>query len=102
MAKRAPKGWHKEDIKAEIRKTGITLTDLALENGLCASACRVALTQPLYAGEQAIADHLGLPAPALWPDRYDEQGMPLHPRVRSRLQRTRVHNKGERQKQEAA
>ncbi|WP_148213403.1 helix-turn-helix domain-containing protein [Rhodospirillum centenum] len=42
MAKRRPKGWHKEDIKAAIRKRGTTVTDLALSNGLGSSTCRVA------------------------------------------------------------
>lgn len=102
MGKQPTKSWHKEDIKAEIRKRGYTLTDLALDKGLFSNAVRTALIQPCYPGEQAIAECLGIPASRLWPERYDEQGTPLHPRVRSRLKRSREAGNRHRQKGEAA
>ncbi|WP_041786063.1 helix-turn-helix domain-containing protein [Rhodospirillum centenum] len=102
MAKRRPKGWHKEDIKAAIRKRGTTVTDLALSNGLGSSTCRVALNTPCFTGEQVIAEFLGVPAQVLWPDRYEPDGTPRHPRVRNRLKGIRNQNECERQEARAA
>ena len=76
------KGWHPEDIRAEVRKKGGTLTNLALSNGLSESACRVALTRRGFFAEQIIARFIDVPAKTLWPDRYDRDGNPLHPYVR--------------------
>ncbi|WP_373565595.1 helix-turn-helix domain-containing protein, partial [Staphylococcus aureus] len=39
-------GWHKEDIKAAIRKRGITMNELARERGLPPSTVRNALARP--------------------------------------------------------
>ncbi len=64
------RGWHKEDIKAAIRKRGVTLKQLALDNGLHPAATRDALRQPLTSAEIVIADFLGVPAADLWPERY--------------------------------
>lgn len=85
------RGWHPENIKAEVRKRGTTLTQLALDNGLYESACRIALRHPCYVGEQAIAAFLGKPASALWPSRYNSDGTPRHPRAgaQDRADRTR-------------
>jgi len=69
------KGWHPEDIKAAIRKTGITLTDLSLRHNLGGCTVRAAI---LYnycpAGERVIIDYLGVSPHKLWPERYDEHG----------------------------
>jgi len=75
-------GWHREDIKAAIRKRGITVTELSELNGLEAAACRAALIRGHIRGEQVIASFLGVAARELWPDRYHEDGTPKHPRVR--------------------
>lgn len=75
-------GWHREDIKAAVRKKGRSLTQLAQDAGLYASACRLAMTQPQFEGEQAIARFIGVPAHKLWPERYDPDGTPKHPRAR--------------------
>jgi len=69
-----PAGWHSEDIKAAIRKTGITLTQLALMNGLSESACRMALCKPCKAAEYVIAAYLRVPLHELWPLRYHRDG----------------------------
>lgn len=74
--------WHPEQIKAEVRMRGKTLVQLAVENGLQESACRVALRRIHFDGEQAIASFLRLPAKELWPGRYDDDGQPRAPRVR--------------------
>lgn len=74
--------WHPEEIKAQVRMRGKTLTQLAIEAGLNGSACRLALIKPFYRPEQAIAAFIGVPAQDLWPDRYDPDGTPRHPRAR--------------------
>lgn len=81
-------GWHPEDIKAAVRKTGVTLTQLALENDLPEAACRVALVRPRYWAEQVIAAYLGIPPFELWPHRYTRNGgLPdwrlRHPAIRN-------------------
>lgn len=102
MPKRRPKSWHKEEIKAAVRMRGTTLSDLALSAGLGSSTCRLALCAPCFPGEQVIAEFIGVPAHELWPDRYEPDGTPRHPRVRNRLNRTPVQNECERQEARAA
>lgn len=67
------------DIGAEVKRQGLTLTQLAIDNGLPECACRVALKRPYYYAEQAIARLLRRPAHKLWPERYTADGEPLHP-----------------------
>jgi Ner family transcriptional regulator len=66
--------WHPELIKAAVRMKGVTLTELATRNGLCASACREALLYSRPTAERVISDFLGVPLPLLWPERYDAKG----------------------------
>lgn len=80
MAKQQAKGWHKEDIKAAIRKRGVTLAALAKTNGLPSSTVRNALGRPVYAGELVISKFLGIPAHELWPDRWTPDGRRIRPR----------------------
>lgn len=69
-------GWHPEDVKAAIRKKGITLRDLSVRNGYSESYLRNALMRPLFDAEQIIARFIGVPAQVIWPDRYDIHGQP--------------------------
>jgi len=72
---RAKKGWHPADIKAAIQKTGITLKDLALKNGLSESLCRMAIIYRCApSGERVIAKHLNVAPYDIWPDRYNPDG----------------------------
>lgn len=82
MARLPKKRWHPEEIKAAVRMKGKTLTQLALDNGLPEWACRTALVRCHYDGQAAIASFLKLPAQALWPGRYREDGSPRAPRLR--------------------
>jgi Ner family transcriptional regulator len=82
-------GWHPEDIKAAIRKRGITVTQLALSNGLSESVCRFALIKPIPAGERVISEFLGVSPHELWPDRYDAQNRRLIPRPDTKRGRPR-------------
>lgn len=71
---RKPAAVHPEDIKAAVRKTGITLTALSLAHGLAECTCRASLTRPLPAGNRAIAEHLGRRLSDLWPQWYGADG----------------------------
>lgn len=101
MARRTlQRGMHPEDIKAAVRKAGLTLTDLALRHGLPENACRNALRRPNFAGEQAILALLGLSPSRVWPGRYFADGT-------SKIRRRSLQSKGRRpaghrQMQEAA
>lgn len=77
-------GWHKEDIKAAIRKRGKTMNDLARESGLPVSTVRNALARPVLSGEVAIASFLGVPAHELWPERWSVEGRRIRPRYASK------------------
>lgn len=94
-------GWHPEDIKAAVRKTGITLSQLALDHGLSESACRVALIRPSLPGETAIAAQIGVAAHEIWPDRYEPDGSPKH-RHSKHAHRTATAATRQRQKAAAA
>lgn len=84
QTKEAP---HKEDIKAAVRKRGVALSDLSLENGLDARTCAMSLLRPIPAGNSAIADFLGQPLHALWPRWYDQQGNRLINRNKTKTTR---------------
>jgi Ner family transcriptional regulator len=68
--------WHSEDIKAAIRKTGVTLTALAVAAGFSNSAVRVCLLRPIPRVQDVIAQHLRLRPQDIWPSRYDAAGKP--------------------------
>lgn len=78
MAK--PKGWHTEDVKAELRKRFGSVTHLSIRWGYSRGAISAALrggTRRSSKIEQRIADALGLPPHTLWPDRWSPAGSPL-------------------------
>ena len=77
--------WHPADIRAAVSKRGSTLTKIAEAAGLHRNTAQQALTAPCYAGEQAIAAFLDIPAHEIWPGRYDSAGLPRHPRIRKQL-----------------
>lgn len=66
----APRKWHRELIKAEVRMRDETLTSLAVKNGLAEDACRDALRTRRPEAEAVISKFISVPANELWPDRY--------------------------------
>lgn len=72
------KDWHPEDIKAAVRKTGVSLSELSLAFGLPQYACRAALQGPFFDGEMAIAERLGLSPRQIWPSRFRPDGSRKH------------------------
>ena len=93
-------GWHREDIKAAIRKRGISLERLSEANGLNRRDCSFALRRPHFMAERVIAEFLGFSPRQIWPQRYDTDGTYRHPK--SRTYHTRRHRCGKRQNGEAA
>jgi len=77
-------GWHREDIKAAIRKTGMTLTELASQAGIERTRLSHCLHQPDPAANSVIADYLGMPLNELWPEWFDANGARL-PRTRKAI-----------------
>jgi Ner family transcriptional regulator len=78
--RKQPPKWHKEDIKAAIRKQGETLVSLARKKGLTETCVRNALRTPLPCGERVISDFLGIPLHELWPERWTSDGQRIRPR----------------------
>lgn len=69
MAKAQPK-WDRHSILAEFRRRGVKLTEFAIENGRNPNTFRTVWTRWNRPNEKLIADFLGDPVEAVWPDRY--------------------------------
>lgn len=76
------RGWDSHSIKAAVGRSGKTLTELSLENGLHENSCSRALRSHHYRGEQAIISFLEVTGYELWPNRYDEDDVPTNPITR--------------------
>jgi len=71
VKKPTPQDWHKEDIKAAIRKTGTTLRGLARSNGYrSVDSVNQALFHPYPKAERIIAVAIGVAPETIWPSRY--------------------------------
>lgn len=62
--------WDRAAILAEVHRRGMTLTGIAKDAELYASACRQGIGGGSRTGAQAIADALGIPFDELFPDSY--------------------------------
>lgn len=78
---------HAEDVKAKVRKTGISLAKLARNNKLSDSAVRKALYEPIPRGNAVIAKHLGKKLHELWPEWFDGNGYRISTPKDSRSER---------------
>lgn len=69
--------WHREDIKAAIRKQGITVADLARANGYDnPSTFANVFRMPYPKVERIIAKFLGKKPEEIWPSRYKDKPNP--------------------------
>ena len=75
--KAAVRDWHPEDVKAAIRKKGVSLSELARRHRLSNSAIKMTLRRRSAPVQSIIAAHLGLPPWEIWPSRYDERHEPI-------------------------
>lgn len=63
--------WHPAVIICELKKQGLSLSRLARDNGYkSATPFTMALRQPYPKVEAIIANAVGVPARAIWPERY--------------------------------
>lgn len=63
--------WHPEDIKAAIRKKGVSMAELARANGYeKPRTFSNVLRAPYPKVQKIIADFLAIPAEEIWPSRY--------------------------------
>jgi len=87
-------GIHKEQIKYLIRRCGWNLTDLSVHWGFQRSAISKTLNTPWPEIESRIAQFLGQPPMTIWPDRYDQDGIPLkgNPTKRNDTRQMLPHN----------
>lgn len=69
-----PQRYHKEDIKAAVRKKGSTLQALSIQHGLQEKTVAGSLRVPMPRANRAIADFLGISLHQLWPAWYDQSG----------------------------
>ena len=69
-----PQDWHVADIKCALEKKGWSLSRLSKKNGLCRSACKVALYLPAPKAERIIAAAIGVPPQTIWPSRWNWNG----------------------------
>lgn len=77
-----PTGWHRETIKAELRRRFGPITHLSASWGYHRPAITNCLASARYSRplELRIAAALQVPPCVLWPDRWHKSGEPL-PRV---------------------
>ncbi|WP_237162567.1 helix-turn-helix domain-containing protein [Shewanella halifaxensis] len=61
---------HRVDIVAALHKSGLTLKQLSLREGLASSTLYNALARPYPKGEKIIADALNMKPEDIWPSRY--------------------------------
>lgn len=80
---------HPEDIKAAIRKRGITLAELALRADVSKQAVSAALDRRSSERiDKVIAEFIGLKPHQIWPSRYNAKGQRI--RYRSTRQPSQV------------
>ena len=80
FSKQPDGSYHPADIKAEIEKRGLTLTQLSLQAGLNARAVSQALRHPYKSGEIAISELFNVPVHLLFPTRWDMNQNRVRPR----------------------
>lgn len=72
-----PKGMHKADIVAALKRKGFTQRGLSIRHKLSPSAVSVCLVKRWPKVERIIARTIGVPAHEIWPPRYDRVGVPI-------------------------
>ena len=93
--KARPQGWHPEDVKAELRKRGYTLSDLGRACGHAQNDTpRKVFTAPWPAMEKMIAGILKVHPAMIWPERYHRDGTPKGNGIRKTYRNTPVPGNG--------
>lgn len=89
MAGDVPQGWHREDIKAALRKKHRTLQALSRSWGLHPDTISAVFSDGSYMPrvEKLIAEELGQPPHLLWPHRWNPDGTRRPPSIAMDLSR---------------
>lgn len=66
----SPKDWHQADIKAELEKKGMNMSQLSRTAGLAESTLRNVFRVKYPKAQKIIADALGVSPEMIWPSRY--------------------------------
>lgn len=93
--------WHPADIKAALAKKGYTLKAFAAKHNYERSGISRALIYPWPNIEALVAEAIGVPAPEIWPSRYDDTGKPIAGKV-GRKNTSRTAGRAHVQKRRAA
>ena len=74
----ARKNMHPEDIKAAVRKTGVTLSSLGSRSDVSSSGIRAAVWRPVPSANRVIAAYLGKSLNDIWPEWFAPDGTRLY------------------------
>ncbi len=66
----------REWVKYQLKASGSSMAALAAKHGINRRNIYMAFNRPWPRGEKIIADSVGLAPQALFPERYDEHGLP--------------------------
>jgi Ner family transcriptional regulator len=75
IQKQATERW--EWCKYQLRLKGYSLRRLGKEHGVTGKAVEAVLRQNAPKWERIIAEIIGKSAPEIWPERYDNAGLPI-------------------------
>lgn len=68
--KKAPANWHNAEIICELKKRGLSLSELSRRNGYKSNGLRNALERSYPKAERIIAEAIGVTPETIWPERY--------------------------------
>ncbi|WP_304635506.1 helix-turn-helix domain-containing protein [Pseudoalteromonas sp.] len=69
-------GWTVTEIKAALEDEGWSCRQLSFSRGYTSNAVQTALHRPYPAVEKIIAHVIGVSPFEIWPQRYNEEGLP--------------------------
>lgn len=84
-------------VKKLIIASGITLSELGIQNGFSHAAVSIALRKRSPYVQEVIARQIGIRPQDVWPSRYDENGSPMRLDPRGRRSRPGAAGKMQRQ-----
>jgi Ner family transcriptional regulator len=71
------RGWSWNRVVYELRERGLSVAEVARQAGFSTVGSRSVQTKRWPRMQAAIAKSLGVSPITIWPDRYDDEGLPL-------------------------
>lgn len=71
------RGWSWNRVVYELRERGLSVAEVARQAGFSTIGSRSVQTKRWPRMQAAIAKALGVSPITIWPDRYDEEGLPV-------------------------